>query len=433
MRLGLSSMLSPRCYGASALGLWASLVALLCVKQADAHFFQCGSQYHALFAANGLDLYLAVRCYTLGQLCTHGSLPTAAQGNKGTIQLYYGIDMNDWCTGEVSLFQYLFFDLQVSRHHSFQMFVPIAANAFPWLQQTFNEPIGNWNTSSVTNMVSTFRNAQAFNQSIGTWLTSKVTFMDLTFFYAAAFDQDLSGWDVSKVTTMESMFTSTPFNHDISSWNVGKVSSFHTMFYANKAFNQDVSAWPVQAGCDFDGMFALASSFNQDLNSWRAKVTSPLSKCSSGVSFYSIFYESKCPVRSNILPNDAWCQTTKAPSSTPSAFPTSLPSGTPSLHPSSTPSVTPTSLPSRSPSVVPTMLPSQAPFRVPSKRSVDAATVTVSNCIRKAFTKRSTWCCRKSYDCKVSIMTACKSVSLAAGKTLPFLFERADSLVNGRC
>jgi surface protein len=41
----------------------------------------------------------------------------------------------------------------------------------------FNQPIGNWNTSAVTNMGYMFRGASAFNQPIGNWNTSKVTNM----------------------------------------------------------------------------------------------------------------------------------------------------------------------------------------------------------------------------------------------------------------
>ena len=48
-----------------------------------------------------------------------------------------------------------------------------------------------------------FRSATAFNQAIGDWDVSSVTDMGLMFRVAIAFNQDIGNWDVSNVTDME--------------------------------------------------------------------------------------------------------------------------------------------------------------------------------------------------------------------------------------
>jgi surface protein len=66
---------------------------------------------------------------------------------------------------------------------------------------SFNNPIGEWDTSKVTTMASMFNGAAAFNQTISSWDTSKVTTMYSMFSGAAAFNQNIIGWNVSNVVT----------------------------------------------------------------------------------------------------------------------------------------------------------------------------------------------------------------------------------------
>ena len=60
----------------------------------------------------------------------------------------------------------------------------------------FNQPIGEWNVSSVGTMRNMFSGASAFNQPIGDWDVSKVDDMSNMFNDADAFSQNLGRWYV---------------------------------------------------------------------------------------------------------------------------------------------------------------------------------------------------------------------------------------------
>jgi surface protein len=133
---------------------------------------------------------------------------------------------------------------------------------------TFNQPIGNWDVSNVTNMVYMFNNASAFNQDIGNWDVSNVTDMVGMFAGSTAFNQPIGNWDVSNVTDMRGMFqNSQAFNQPIGNWDVSSVTDMRFMF-SGTSFNQPIGNWDVSSVTDMEYMFYGATAFNQDLSSW---------------------------------------------------------------------------------------------------------------------------------------------------------------------
>ena len=111
---------------------------------------------------------------------------------------------------------------------------------------SFNQPIGNWDTSNVTSMGSMFSGASSFNQPIGDWDTSNVTNMGGMFSIAVSFNQPLGDWDTTNITSMGGMFAeASSFNQPIGNWDTSNVTSMGSMFSGASSFNRDLSSWCV--------------------------------------------------------------------------------------------------------------------------------------------------------------------------------------------
>jgi surface protein len=95
-----------------------------------------------------------------------------------------------------------------------------------------------------------FNIADAFNQDIGGWNTSNVTDMRLMFNNADVFNQDISGWDTSNVTDMTRMFRgAVVFNQDLSGWCVTKIGSKPSAFDQSAGFDGSTSLHPDWGTC----------------------------------------------------------------------------------------------------------------------------------------------------------------------------------------
>jgi surface protein len=138
--------------------------------------------------------------------------------------------------------------------------------------RNFNQPIGNWDVSKVTDMSYMFNGSTSFNQSIGNWDVSKVTNMSYMFNGASSFNQPIGNWDVSKVMNMFALFSASPFNQEIGEWNVSNVTNMSFMFNGTP-FNQKIDKWDVSNISNMEAMFRY-NSFNQPIGEWNvSKVT----------------------------------------------------------------------------------------------------------------------------------------------------------------
>ena len=77
----------------------------------------------------------------------------------------------------------------------------------------FNQDIGQWNVSQVTDMGEMFKDARAFNQPIGRWNVANVTDMNKMFQNAAAFNKPIGNWNVSNGPNIEAIFGNS-YTHD---------------------------------------------------------------------------------------------------------------------------------------------------------------------------------------------------------------------------
>jgi surface protein len=154
---------------------------------------------------------------------------------------------------------------------------------------SFNQNIGSWNVSSVTNMSYMFFDAP-FNQDISSWNVSSVT--NMSFMFAGVpFNQNIGSWDVSSVTNMSFMFDGAPFNQNIGIWDVSSVNDMSGMFSSATSFNQDIGSWDVSSVTNMSYMFYDAYSFNQDIGGWDVSSMTNMTNMFSYVTLSTVNYD----------------------------------------------------------------------------------------------------------------------------------------------
>jgi surface protein len=140
-----------------------------------------------------------------------------------------------------------------------------------------------------------FQNDFSFNQPLTNLVdTSGVAScaMNNMFQNVTLFNQDIGGWNVSKVTNMTSMFNGArQFNNggsdSIKNWSAPLCRTFSSMFQSDFSFNQPLTNLVNTSGvsdCSLNLMFDSATSFNQNLNSWNTSNVKNMASMFSGTS-----------------------------------------------------------------------------------------------------------------------------------------------------
>jgi surface protein len=148
------------------------------------------------------------------------------------------------------------------------------------ITSSFDQNIGSWNVQNVTTFDSMFRDASAFDNGgladINNWTINTTAPVNMNGMFSgnnaiigSKFNQPIDNWNTSTVNNMVGIFSfNTEFNQNISSWNVGNVASFQSAFQGASAFNQPIGSWDVSNCVIMTAMFSSATAFNQDISDW---------------------------------------------------------------------------------------------------------------------------------------------------------------------
>lgn len=118
--------------------------------------------------------------------------------------------------------------------------------------RAFNQDLSTWDVSKVTDMSSMFQGTTFNHPSINSWNTISLTNMYNMFgtFYGptvwnSSFNQPLNNWKTASVSNMDYVFYQTPFNQNISNWCVSLIPSRPTNFASNLSLGNE----PVWGTC----------------------------------------------------------------------------------------------------------------------------------------------------------------------------------------
>ena len=158
----------------------------------------------------------------------------------------------------------------------------------------YNQPIGTWNTSKVTEFSNMFESNSTFNQDIGAWDMSSAVYLNSMFWQATAFNNggspSIQNWTFPEAQNFYAMFyNASNFNQPLTNWLFPKASNLSYMFYNAYKFNQNLSTWqlrdttPATGGLNLDHMFHSAEAFNNGQVTLLGTVTPSLCSYDEGL------------------------------------------------------------------------------------------------------------------------------------------------------
>ncbi len=121
---------------------------------------------------------------------------------------------------------------------------------------------------------------------ISNWNTNGITDMSRLFSHCGEFNENINNWDVSSVTDMTDLFEmASSFNQPLDSWDVSSVRNMEGTFNDAYSFNQPLNSWDVSSVTNMDGLFHNAMMFNQPLDSWDVSSVTNMDQIFEGSSF----------------------------------------------------------------------------------------------------------------------------------------------------
>jgi hypothetical protein len=163
----------------------------------DTTYTTTGNKTHSYSTAGNYTL--KIKSGTTARLafgetsCTPLRLKAVTQAISASLGLTSGASMFNGCTNCTSWASGFFDAASANLTNAYAMFYAMNTN--------FNENLGGWNTSNITDPSYMLANCYNFvGNGVGSWNTSKFANLTGTFGYCYPFNQNLANWDVTSVT-----------------------------------------------------------------------------------------------------------------------------------------------------------------------------------------------------------------------------------------